>query len=207
MELPANARRARDLAIADQCRLNVLWLNGCSRGGRALEIDVAGLNLQAALQSLYGRVERCGSLDVDASGQRLSRDLAGFDLVTIYGRAPTRAELTDTRRILRPGGAALFAAQNRWWYGRRRGALRAGSTMSLRCAEHIRNAGFGDVRAYWVEPSLAIPRNLIPATTGRVRDFESWRAQDSGRSLIRSSVLSVGLRWMLYPAVLFVATV
>lgn len=207
MELPANARRAGDLAIADQCRLNVLWLNGCARAERALEIEVAGLSLRAALRSLHHHVEHRTALDGEASGSQLGRfDSAGFDLVTLYGRAPTRAELVEMRRLLRPDGAALFAAQNRWWHGRRRAALRAGSTMSLRCAERIRAAGFGDVRAYWVEPSLAIPRNLVPANAERVRDFEDWRAQDAGRSLVRSSMLAAGLRWVMYPAVLFVAT-
>lgn len=207
MEMAADARRAGDLAIADQCRLNVLWLNGCVGGERALEIEVEGLSLHAALQSLHRCVERRATLHADAYGPPHGRlDDAAFDLVTLYGRAPTQAEPTAIRRLLRPGGAALFAAQNRWWHGRRRAALRASSTMSLRSAQRIRAAGFGDVRAYWVEPSLAIPRNLIPASAERVREFEDWRAQDSGSSPARSSMLAAGLRWMMYPAVLFVAT-
>jgi len=205
MELPANARRAEDLAIADQCRLNVLWLNGCACCQRVLEIEVADLSLGAALQSLYGRVERCGGLNTDEGSSPFAG--ASFDLVTLYGRTPERGELTAMRRLLRPGGAAVFAAQNRWWYGRRRTASRAASTMSLRDAGRILDAGFSDVRTYWVEPSLAIPRNLIPATADRVRDFEELQAQDSERSPNRSLALAAGIRWALYPAVLFVATV
>lgn len=205
MEWPASARRANDLSIADQCRLNVLWLNGGARGERALEVEVADLSLQAALQSLHGRVERCAALG-GASGLEHDARAGSLDLVTLYGRGPAREELAEVRRLLRPGGTALFAAQNRWWYGRRRATSHAASTMSLRCAERIRAAGFGDVRAYWVEPSLAIPRNVIPASVDRVRDFEDWRALDTGRGPARSLALAAGLHWALYPAVLFVAT-
>ena len=44
--------------------------------------------------------------------------------------------------------------------------------------------------AYWVEPSLAIPRNLIPVVRGRARQFEAIRAREWGGGALDQSLVS-----------------
>ncbi len=107
------AFRALDLAIADQCRTNVLWLHGDPGGQRALEIAVPGLPLSSALGSLYRQVDHldCASLEFAAPTARLPFQDSEFDLVTLYGRRPSREMLSEMRRVLQVGGMALLAAK------------------------------------------------------------------------------------------------
>lgn len=199
--------RELDLAIADQCRLNVLWLDGRAGGARALEIAVPELRLDEALSSLYERVERvpCTAPDVGGSAVRLPFPDRTFDLVTLYGRRPSRAALREVRRVLRSGGTALLAADNRWWYGRLRAPQRGSAGAGPRLPDAVRAAGFREVRPYWVEPSLAIPRNLVPARADRIRAFEAMRAREWGPDPKRTVALRAGLTAVLYPAILIVA--
>lgn len=205
MGWPANPRRAHDLALAEECRLNLLWLHGAARRECALEVDVGGPSLSPALQCLYERVERGAVRGTELALPAESRGDAGFDLVTFYGRAPDTRLLAAARRQLRPGGALFIAAPNRWWYGGGAGVFLAGGSSGAGCVRSLRANGYGDVRMYWVEPSLAIPRNLVPATERRVRDFEMMRAQDAESGAARAAVLAAGLHVMLYPAFLVLA--
>lgn len=204
MESQEATRRKTDLEIADQCRLNVLWLNGCARGERALEIEVDGLRLEAGLRALYREVTCTewpkGKL-LAQPGPLPFAD-ASFDLVTLYGRAASQGQLREVRRLLKEGGSALLACPNRWWRGRIRiSTVAAGPDF----ATDIIAAGFREVRTYWVEPSLRIPRELVPARSDRVRAFEAVRARETGRRLARSLIVAAGLHRALYPALLFIA--
>jgi len=203
------AFRALDLAIADQCRINVLWLHGDPGGQRALEIAVPELSLSGALASLYRQVERldCASQEFPAASTRLPFQDGAFDVVTLYGRCPARELMSEVRRVLQLGGTAMLAAQNRWWHGRlRRGAPRSpGDFASLGLEEVARSVGFREVRAYWVEPSLANPRNLVPTRGHRVSEFEAMRAREWGSGVVRSMAVAARLDAVLYPALLIVA--
>jgi SAM-dependent methyltransferase len=204
MELPEANLRKSDLAIADQCRLNVLWLNGCAPGDRALEIGVKGLRLDEGLRALYRDVT-CIMWPGGGSEERpehLPFADASFDLVTLYGLVPSAAHLRELRRLLKAGGTALLGCQNRWWRGRLRSSTVA---VGPRLASDIIAAGFREARMYWVEPSLAIPRELIPARFDRVSAFESARARETGHRVARSLIVAAGLHRVLYPALLFVA--
>jgi len=201
--------RRADLALADECRLNALWLHGSARGESALEIEVPSLPLSAALSALYRRVERLpfSTLSVPDDRCRIPFQGAEFDLVTLYGTCPTSSALREIRRVIADGGTALFSAENRWWGGRLRRAARprAGAAGDLGLRRAVLDAGFETACAYWVEPSLAIPRNLIPAIRGRVRSFEAIRAREWGGDVLRSSVATLGLHGVLYPGLLVVA--
>ena len=201
--------RDLDLAIADQCRLNLLWLDGRAGGERALEIEVPELRLTEALSSLYGHVDRlpCGAPDVTGNAVRLPFPDRTFDLVTLYGRRPSQAALGEIRRVLRTGGTALLATENRWWYGRLREPRRpgAGRRAGPRLPGALRAAGFRDVHPYWVEPSLAIPRNLVPARADRVAAFEAIRVRERGPDAVRAMAVRAGAAAVLYPAIAIVA--
>ncbi len=201
--------RRADLAIADECRLNVLWWHGAARGERVLEIEVPSLSLTAGLAALYGQVERVplAALDDSASHGTLPFVSGRFDLVTLYGHCPPRDALVELRRVLSGSGTLLLAAGNRWWNGRWRGgaALFPGGPADLRVLKLLRAAGFAQVSAYWVEPSLHIPRNLIPVARGRARQFEAFRAREWGGGTSRSQVVNFGLQALLYPGLLVVA--
>jgi SAM-dependent methyltransferase len=210
---PAAARsdgaHAADLAIADECRLNILWWHGGSRGARALEIEVPSLSLSAGLRALATQVDRLPLTALLEGSPRGPLPFADgmFGLVTLYGHCLPKASLAELRRLLAPGGTLLVAAPNRWWKGHRHsGRTRADPAVTtLAFAKSLREVGFAEVCPYWVEPSLAIPRNLIPAVGGRARQFEAIRAREWGPSPLRSLAAGVGLSAVLYPALLFVA--
>jgi len=201
--------RCADLAIADECRLNVLWLHGAGRGDRALEIEVPSLSLTAGLTALYRQVERVPLAALGDTACRGSLPFATgrFDLVTVYGHCPPRASLAEVRRVLSSNGTLLLAAGNGWWNGRWRGAAGffPGRLVNLRVLKSLQATGFGQVSAYWVEPNLAIPRNLIPVASHRARHFEAIRAREWGGSTLRSLTVNSGLEAFLYPALLIVA--
>lgn len=211
MDPGLQADRYADLAIADECRLNVLWWHGAAPGERALEIESPGLTLTRGLEALYRHVARISVAEFDdfTRGRQNSLVPGSFDLVTMYGHCPPRATLDELRRLLVPRGTLLVAAGNRWWSGRWRAVNveHYGRTTDLRFAKSLANAGYADVCAYWVEPSLTVPRNLIPAVLGRERHFEAIRARELGGGALRSVAANAGLRGVLYPGLLFVATV
>ncbi len=200
----SEAARAADLTLADHCRLNVLWLHGVWPCDRALSIDVPQYTLGDALESFSRQVDR---MPVGRLSASLSFPKEHFDLVTLYGHAPDLAALVELRRLLRPGGLALIAADNRWWLGRLRFRQSKGARLNGlgELARTVRRAGFREGCSYWVEPSLAAPRTLIPDEGDRVRDAEAMRAREWGRDRLRSAVLAMGLPSLLFPAVLVVA--
>lgn len=205
----SEAARAADLTIADQCRLNVLWLHGVWPCDRALSIDVPHYTLGDALESFSRQVERMpvNWLSTRGLSEQSNFPKEHFDLVTLYGHAPELAALVELRRLLRPGGLALIAADNRWWLGRLRFRRSKGARLNGlgELARTVRRAGFREGCSYWVEPSLAAPRTLIPDEGDRVGDAEAMRAREWGRDRLRSAVLAMGLPGLLFPAVLIVA--
>ena len=80
--------RLADLAIANECRLNVLWWHGAARGKRALEIEVPSLTLTAGLAALYRQVERIPLADLDESAAHGTLPLASGDFRSCH---PVRA--------------------------------------------------------------------------------------------------------------------
>jgi SAM-dependent methyltransferase len=201
--------RLADLAIANECRLNVLWWHAAARGDRALEIEVPSLTLTPGLAALYRQVERVPLADLDEAAAHGTLPFASgtFDLVTLYGHCPPRIALIELRRVLSSNGTLLLAAGNGWWNGRWRGGsgLFPGRPANLGVLKSLRRAGFAMVSGYWVEPSLAIPRNLIPVARGRARQFEAIRAREWGGGDLRLALVSSGLAALLYPALLVVA--
>lgn len=207
----ARPSRRADLAIADECRLNVLWWHDVPRGARALEIEVPGLAMTSGLAALYGEVERIPVVALDDSQQTrfMPFDDGRFDLVTLYGHCPSAAALREIRRVLGADGTLLLAAGNRWWNGRWRGARAEhhGRLADRRLVHQIRGAGFDEVFPYWIEPSLALPRTFVPAVQERAAQFESIRAREWGADTARSAAVKLRLPDLVYPSLLFVARV
>ena len=201
--------RRADLAIADECRLNVLWMHGAACRQRALEIEVPSLSLTAGLTSLCGQVERVPLADLkDLSFRRALPFASGsFDLVTLYGDFPSRAALLELRRVLSNHGTLLLAAGNRWWNGRWRvgKGLFPGRMVDLRGLSALGSAGFARICPYWTEPSLSMPRNLIPVALGRARQYEAIRAREWGDGPVRSMLVNFGLQAVLYPGLVVIA--
>jgi len=79
------------------------------------------------------------------------------------------------------------------------GFLAERGSATLAQADALRGVGFAEVCPYWVEPSLAIPRSLIPAVGGRARQFEAIRAREWGPSPLRELASAIGLSTVLYP--------
>lgn len=205
----ADARRLADLALADHCWLNVLWLHDALPCGAALEVEVPGFPLGAALRSVCGDVHQIPLASVLQAPSKLRRSIPdrSFDLITSYGYAPGQPWLVEFRRLLRPGGLALLAAEHRWWAGRLRGRGSDPGTSQAQgsVARSAAEAGFVESHLYWVEPSLHKPRNLIPARARPIRDFEAMRAREWGASVTRTTAVRLGLAPVLYPALLLVA--
>jgi SAM-dependent methyltransferase len=202
--------RAADLAIADECRLNVLWWHDMVGGERALEIEVPSHSLTSGLSAHYRHLDRVPLSALSGSpAPRLPFGNGLFQLVTSYGHCPSPATLIELRRVLAPGGTLLLAAGNRWWNGRWRGGHQSpgSATTSMGLMRRLRRIGFAEVCPYWIEPSLAEPRNLIPALAGRARQFEAIRAREWGADTVRSLLMAAGLPSVLYPGLLFLARV
>ena len=203
------AFREADLDLADHCRLNILWFHRALQGARALEISVASLPLSAALAATFGQVENLPSSALDFAAERpgIPFEDAAFDLVTLYGRGPSFEALQEIRRVLRPGGCLLLAAENRWWAEQLVGSswYRSQAVSRRQLERAVAQAGFRERCSYWVEPSLATPRNVIPVRSDRVRSVEAMRRRDTGQSRARSFAVASGLHGLLYPAVLIVA--
>jgi SAM-dependent methyltransferase len=204
--------RAIDLALADECRLNVLWLAGVVPGGRALEVTMpTSLGVTRALASLFTEVEQVSALALESGSDRDDLPFAdqSFDLACLYGRCPSLAALRRIRRMLRTDGLVLLAFNNRLWKGNLIRA-RASNDQTLGPASIGRlliDAGFSDIRGYWAEPSLEQPRYMVPMRSQCVRAYERIRARESGGNQWRLAAALCGIQAMLYPVVLLIAKV
>lgn len=195
-------RRALDLSIAEQCRLNLLRLTANLVGGRVLSVEAPGLSMSAALAAYYEQVDEVGGIGGTAAAAQA--DASGpYAGATLYGRRPTAADLAWLRRRIGPGGWLLIGTDNVWWPQRRSNAP---SAARARLCRQVQSAGFNEVRAYWVEPSLAVPRQLIPATRPAVARFEAWRMLEQPSGVLRRRFVAAGWHEVLYPALVVVAT-
>lgn len=199
---PPADRRALDLATAEQCRLNLIRLTVDMDGHRALSIEAPGLAMSPALSAYYEVVDTLAEIgDVTASARA---DAPGsYSGAALYGHRPSAAVLAWLRRQISPGGWLLIGVDNAWWPRRRSDAPIASRT---RLCRQVRATGFREARAYWVEPSLAVPRQLIPATLQAVRRFEAWRALEQPSGTVRRRFVAAGWHEVLYPALVVVAT-
>lgn len=187
-------------------RLAPLWLHGRVGGRDALEFRVEGLEWPGTLEALYDRVELAPAT---GSPPALPFDAGAFDLVCAYGFAPDARMAAEIRRVLRPGGMALVAARQRWWYGRLRpGASKhAGAMAGPELAARLRRAGFAAVHAYHVAPSLAEPRIVVPYHGVRVATLPALQRGVGWRDSLRGLVARAGLHAVLMPAMVLVAEV
>lgn len=194
-------RRALDLSIAEQCRLNLVRLTVDMAGEHALSVSAPALSMAPALAAYYRRVDDVSGL---ADAVMEQGEVAGrYDGVAMYGHRPTAQYLSSLRRRMATGAWLLVGADNAWSPVRRSGASRA--TRAGLCGQ-VRAAGFNGVRAYWVEPSLAVPRQFIPATRHAVASFEAWRGLEQPSGALRRCFVAAGWHEVLYPAIVVVAT-
>lgn len=209
-QVPSDERRAADLALADHCRLNVLWFHGTWPGERALHLRTAAFDLREALAAFCRHVEHASETDLKGRGTdraRLHFPDRSFDLATLYGGEPTLGLLSELRRILKPEACALIAVENCWSVGRwrYRGRNEVGVASATMLKAMALRAGFADVNRYWVEPSLEKPRSLVPIASGRSRLLEQMRTRERGANRFHAAALAFGMPQLLYPALMMVA--
>ncbi|MFH1765281.1 MAG: hypothetical protein ABIF09_13920 [Gemmatimonadota bacterium] len=208
-----SALRLVDLEIADESRLNLLWIEGFIKGGSALEISVPGLPLRPALEALFDKVTHIPASSENVSGRacRIPAPNQTFDLVTLYGRRPSLPTLREILRVLRPSGVLYLAVRNRWWYGRVRVANPHPGSRGLfggpRLVRTVRAVGFSVVRQYYLDPSLATPRDFIPAHRPSLATRELTLRKEGETGPMRRAFVQLGLFGFLYPGRLILARV
>lgn len=158
---------------------------------------------------MYQATDTVPFCDLGASGRgwTLPFQNSWFDAVTLYGHWPAPRLQREIRRVLRKGGTAMIAFENRLWPGRLRSpSHRSMASLGGGAAERrLLAAGFHEVRSFWVEPSLHSQRSLIPARSDAVRAYERMKADLHGRVSIRALAAAVGLHGLLFPAALVLA--
>jgi SAM-dependent methyltransferase len=200
-----------DLEAADGCRLNPLLIEGHLGGRAALEIAVPGLPLGADLAAYFDTVETVPAApNILGPSSSLAFSDGSFDLVTLYGLRPSPQALAEIRRVLGRGGTLFLGVPNQWWYGRfrtRKGWSTGNAGAGPWLAKRVRAAGFGEVRSYFVEPSLVKPREVIPAQKTAVQVIQQIRRSDGGGGVMRSdAVVRLHLFHFLFPARVLLAT-
>lgn len=130
-----------------------------------------------------------------------------------FGDARFVAALSELRRVLRPNGVLFLGGRNARWY---RAWLPMGAEEwpPFRHASHapctrpflqvgsargaLGGAGFSEIRAYFVEPSIADPLTVVPASRRAAMAYERNR-WPRGNVLLRSLSAAGGMYQFLYP--------
>jgi len=123
------------------------------------------------------------------------------------------AALSELRRVLRPDGVLFLGGRNARWYrvwlplGAEDGHLMR-SAPNAPCARPflpvgsargaLADAGFSEVRTYFVEPSIADPVTVVPASRRAAMAYERNRWPRRG-GILRSLSAAGGLYSLLYP--------
>lgn len=120
------------------------------------------------------------------------------------------AALAECRRVLRPGGCLSLGFDNPFWSQRIAQRLRgcAGEPARIRPSGVIRaliEAGFADVQRYCVEPSLANPWSMFPATGHVPARHEAVKHFGPMQTAVRATVARSPLRSLLCPAYICLA--
>ena len=142
---------------------------------------------------------------------------ASFDCVVARGALgeagdPPRASLDGLWRechwVLRPGGTLYVDGPNPAWFrslpGNPRGWLARAQRLK-RFATALRATGFAEVRMYYVDPELAIPRAIIPATRRAVAAWERFVLPHGARGRGRVLLALAGRHDLLYPELFLLA--
>ncbi len=104
--------------------------------------------------------------------------------------------------VLRPGGTLYVDGPNPAWFRSLPGSPRAWLARVQwlkRLATMLRATGFVEVRTYYVDPELAIPRAIIPATRRAVAGWERFVMPRGARGLARVLLALGGRHDLLYP--------
>jgi hypothetical protein len=112
-------------------------------------------------------------------------------------------------RVLRTGGVLFLGVPNRYWYGRLRAdepRARGSRGVGPWFPRRLRAAGFEAVRAYFVGPGLADPREIVPARRSAVKVIQGIRREDWGNRYDRANIFALApLSNLLFPAKVLVA--
>jgi hypothetical protein len=112
------------------------------------------------------------------------------------GAAPIETLLAAAHRVLRPGSGVYVGIES----------IHEGSSRSLMGARRARrhaqarlltNAGFRDIREYYVVQSPAAPRHIVPVNATALKVWERAVSERGWRAQIRSALYSLGAESVL----------
>lgn len=124
--------------------------------------------------------------------------------------APDAVALRECRRVLRGGGCLCIGFDNPYFAKHlvarlRRDASRDARHSAAQVARALVGAGFAEIQRYWVEPSLANPWIIVPASAEAAVGQERLKHWAPWRTVLRTAIARSPFRPLLYPAYLFVA--
>jgi hypothetical protein len=157
-----------------------------------LFVELVVANVDApAWRAVPAALEMCPAVQVDAV-------LVDLDTATPANPARLSDALAAIRQKLASSHGALIVRQRgrlRGWRGSRRAALE----------QRMREAGFRDVRGYYVAPHAEHPLVLLPAYAPAVLAWDAIRPKASLRHAARTVVARSGLHELLFDETLVVA--
>jgi hypothetical protein len=215
---PASPDRPFTAALA-----NWLWLADVSPAGDVLIGLLDGTDATSGLERAFARawsvdlMPWAGRRSEGSVGLRFACADAAFDAVVVPQADLAAAHpeaivlFREARRVVRaPGGVYVGIERVRSAVGhqapgpfRRLTAIRR--VLSSQQIPLLRAAGFGQVRAYYVEESPAHPWHLVPASRGTVAAWDRALRPGDWRGLVRRAAARGGLHGLLFRYRLVVA--
>ena len=180
---------------------NWVWLLAPARQERAVVIAPPGDAMPGVLLPHFQEVHRFRP-EEEVSGDPDSTDLLAISRLEACatGIGWLAGRVDEGRRMLRDGGSMLVTFSNHRWG--RRALGRRGPHRRVRMAEVVallREAGFGRIASYYVQPFPGAASSIIPAWGPAAVQHERMQHVSSRLGRLRPLVAGFGGHALLYP--------